>query len=95
MTSSLFFTIIITMIKHFINHKRFLKSRGRYFELDTKILDDNTSRTIFTTGLVNQDQDESEVIPVYTVEVSIKDMENMIDILKTHIKQIKKENEEN
>jgi hypothetical protein len=44
---------------------------------------------------VNQDQDESEVIPKYSVEVSIKDMENMIDILKAHIKQIKKENEEN
>ena len=95
MTSSPFFTIIITMITHFINHKRFLKTRTEFFELRTVITDDSNSHTVFTTGQEIQDQDESEVIPKYSVEVSVKDMENMIDILKMHIKQIKKQNEKN
>jgi hypothetical protein len=83
------------MITHFMNHKRFLKSRGQYFDLDTRITDDGTSRTVLTTGEVNQVQDELQEIPRFAVEITIEDMEDMINNLKAHIRQIKKEHEEN
>jgi hypothetical protein len=83
------------MITHFMNHKRFLKSRGQYFDLDTRITDDGTSRTVLTTGEVNQVQDELQEIPKFAVEITIEDMEDMINNLKAHIRQIKKEHEEN
>jgi hypothetical protein len=78
-----------------MNHKRFLKSRGQYFDLDTRITDDGTSRTVLTTGEVNQVQDELQEIPRFAVEITIEDMEDMINNLKAHIRQIKKEHEEN
>jgi hypothetical protein len=78
-----------------MNHKRFLKSRGQFFDLETVILDDHTSRTMLTTGEVNQVQDELQEIPKFGVEITIEDMEDMINNLKSHIRQIKKQNEEN
>jgi hypothetical protein len=78
-----------------MNHKRFLKSRGQYFDLDTRIIDDGTSRTVFTTGEVKQEQEELVEIPKFAVEITIEDMEDMINNLKAHIRQIKKQNEEN
>jgi hypothetical protein len=78
-----------------MNHKRFLKSRGQFFDLETVILDDHSSRTVLTTGEVNQVQDELQEIPKFAVEITIEDMEDMINNLKAHIRQIKKEHEEN
>jgi hypothetical protein len=78
-----------------MNHKRFLKSRGQFFDLETTIIDDITSRTVLTTGEVNQVQDELHEIPKFAVEITIEDMEDMINNLKAHIRQIKKQNEEN
>ena len=78
-----------------MNHKRFLKSRSQYFDLDTRIIDDGTSRTVFTTGNVKQEQEEMVEIPKFAVEITIEDMEDMINNLKAHIRQIKKQNEEN
>lgn len=83
------------MITHFMNHKRFLKSRGQFFDLETVILDDHSSRTVLTTGEVNQVQDELQEIPKFAVEITIEDMEDMINNLKAHIRQIKKEHEKN
>jgi hypothetical protein len=77
-----------------MNHKRFLKSRSQYFDLDTRIIDDGTSRTVFTTGNVKQEQEEMVEIPKFAVEITIEDMEDMINNLKAHIRQIKKQNEE-
>jgi hypothetical protein len=77
-----------------MNHKRFLKSRSQYFDLDTRIIDDGTSRTVFTTGEVRQEQEEMVEIPKFAVEITIEDMEDMINNLKAHIRQIKKQNEE-
>jgi hypothetical protein len=34
-------------------------------------------------------------IPKFAVEITIEDMEDMINNLKAHIRQIKKQNEEN
>lgn len=82
------------MITHFMNHKRFLKSRSQYFDLDTRIIDDGTSRTVFTTGNVKQEQEEMVETPKFAVEITIEDMEDMINNLKAHIRQIKKQNEE-
>jgi hypothetical protein len=78
-----------------MNHKRFLKSRSQYFDLDTRIIDDGTSRTVFTTGNVKQEMEEMVEIPKFGVEITIEDMEDMINNLKAHIRQIKKQNEEN
>jgi hypothetical protein len=78
-----------------MNHKRFLKSRGQFFDLETVILDDHSSRTVLTTGEVNQVQDELQEIPKFAVEITIEDMEDMINNLKAHIRQIKKEHEKN
>ena len=78
-----------------MNHKRFLKSRGQFFDLETVILDDHSSRTVLTTGEVNQVQDELQEIPKFSVEITIEDMEDMINNLKAHIRQIKKEHETN
>ena len=78
-----------------MNHKRFLKSRGQFFDLETVILDDHSSRTVLTTGEVNQVQDELQEIPKFAVEITIEDMEDMINNLKSHIRQIKKEHETN
>jgi hypothetical protein len=78
-----------------MNHKRFLKSRSQYFDLDTRIIDDGSSRTVFTTGNVKQEQEEMVEIPKFAVEITIEDMEDMINNLKAHIRQIKKQNEEN
>jgi len=78
-----------------MNHKRFLKSRGQFFDLETVILDDHSSRTVLTTGEVNQVQDELQEIPKFSVEITIEDMEDMINNLKAHIRQIKKEHEKN
>lgn len=78
-----------------MNHKRFLKSRSQFFDLETVILDDHTSRTVLTTGNVNQVQDELQETPKFAVEISIEDMEDMINNLKSHIRQIKKEHETN
>lgn len=83
------------MITHFMNHKRFLKSRGQFFDLETMIIDDSTSRTVFTTGEVKQEMEEMVEIPKFSVEITIEDMEDMINNLKAHIRQIKKQNEEN
>jgi adenylate kinase family enzyme len=77
-----------------MNHKRFLKSRSQYFDLDTRIIDDGTSRTVFTTGNVKQEQEEMVETPKFAVEITIEDMEDMINNLKAHIRQIKKQNEE-
>jgi adenylate kinase family enzyme len=78
-----------------MNHKRFLKSRSQFFDLDTRIIDDGTSRTVFTTGNVKQEMEEMVEIPKFGVEITIEDMEDMINNLKAHIRQIKKQNEEN
>jgi predicted nucleic acid-binding protein len=78
-----------------MNHKRFLKSRGQFFDLETMIIDDSTSRTVFTTGEVKQEMEEMVEIPKFAVEITIEDMEDMINNLKAHIRQIKKQNEEN
>jgi predicted nucleic acid-binding protein len=78
-----------------MNHKRFLKSRGQFFDLETMIIDDSTSRTVFTTGEVKQEMEEMVEIPKFSVEITIEDMEDMINNLKAHIRQIKKQNEEN
>ena len=83
------------MITHFMNHKRFLKSRSQFFDLETVILDSSTSRTVFTTGEVRQEMEELVEIPKFSVEITIEDMEDMINNLKAHIRQIKKQNEEN
>jgi hypothetical protein len=77
-----------------MNHKRFLKSRSQYFDLDTRIIDDGTSCTVFTTGEVRQEQEEMVETPKFAVEITIEDMEDMINNLKAHIRQIKKQNEE-
>ena len=95
MLPQIFLLIIMDMITHFMNHKRFLKSRGQYFDLETMIQDDHTSRTVLTTGEVNQVQDELQEIPKFAVEITIEDMEDMINNLKSHIRQIKKEHETN
>jgi molecular chaperone GrpE (heat shock protein) len=50
---------------------------------------------VLTTGEVNQVQDELQEIPRFAVEITIEDMEDMINNLKAHIRQIKKEHEEN
>ena len=78
-----------------MNHKRFLKSRSQFFDLETVILDSSTSRTVFTTGEVRQEMEELVEIPKFSVEITIEDMEDMINNLKAHIRQIKKQNEEN
>lgn len=78
-----------------MNHKRFLKSRGQFFDLETMIIDDSTSRTVFTTGEVKQEMEEMVETPKFSVEITIEDMEDMINNLKAHIRQIKKQNEEN
>lgn len=78
-----------------MNHKRFLKSRGQFFDLETMIIDDSTSRTVFTTGEVKQEMEEMVEIPKFSVEITIEDMEDMINNLKSHIRQIKKQNETN
>jgi len=78
-----------------MNHKRFLKSRGQFFDLETMIIDDSTSRTVFTTGEVKQEMEEMVEIPKFSVEITIEDMEDMINNLKAHIRQIKKQNETN
>lgn len=83
------------MITHFMNHKRFLKSRSQFFDLETMILDSSTSRTVLTTGEVKQEQEELVEIPKFAVEITIEDMEDMINNLKSHIRQIRKQNEEN
>jgi predicted nucleic acid-binding protein len=59
------------------------------------IIDDSTSRTVFTTGEVKQEMEEMVEIPKFSVEITIEDMEDMINNLKAHIRQIKKQNEEN
>jgi molecular chaperone GrpE (heat shock protein) len=59
------------------------------------IIDDSTSRTVFTTGEVKQEMEEMVEIPKFAVEITIEDMEDMINNLKAHIRQIKKQNEEN
>ena len=81
------------MITHFMNHKRFLNARNQYFDLETTITDQAGSKTLFTTGKVEQHQDEMIEKPVFTVEITIEDMEDMINNLKSHIRQIKKLNE--
>jgi len=78
-----------------MNHKRFLKSRSQFFDLETTIQDDHSSRTVFTTGNVKQEMEEMVEIPKFAVEITIEDMEDMINNLKSHIRQIKKQNEEN
>ena len=83
------------MITHFMNHKRFLQARNQFFDLSTQITDDGNNKTILTTGKVTQNQDELIETPVFTVEITIEDMEDMINNLKSHIKQIRKENEKN
>ena len=83
------------MITHFMNHKRFLKSRSQFFDLDTRIIDGSDSRTVLTTGEVRQEMEEMVEIPKFAVEITIEDMEDMINNLKAHIRQIKKQNEEN
>lgn len=50
---------------------------------------------LFTTGNVKQEQEEMVEIPKFAVEITIEDMEDMINNLKAHIRQIKKQNEEN
>jgi predicted nucleic acid-binding protein len=59
------------------------------------IIDDSTSRTVFTTGEVKQEMEEMVETPKFSVEITIEDMEDMINNLKAHIRQIKKQNEEN
>lgn len=83
------------MITHFMNHKRFLKARNQFFDLETKITDQNESITRLTTGFVEQHQDELIEKPIFTVEISIEDMEDMINNLKSHIRQIKNLKNEN
>jgi predicted nucleic acid-binding protein len=78
-----------------MNHKRFLKSRSQFFDLDTRIIDGSDSRTVLTTGNVKQEMEEMVEIPKFAVEITIEDMEDMINNLKSHIRQIKKQNEEN
>jgi hypothetical protein len=78
-----------------MNHKRFLKSRSQFFDLDTRIIDGSDSRTVLTTGNVKQEMEEMVEIPKFAVEITIEDMEDMINNLKAHIRQIKKQNEEN
>jgi hypothetical protein len=78
-----------------MNHKRFLQARNQFFDLSTQITDDGNNKTILTTGKVTQNQDELIETPVFTVEITIEDMEDMINNLKLHIKQIRKENEKN
>lgn len=73
-----------------MNHKRFLKSRSQFFDLDTVITDDLNSRTLFTTGEVTQVEEELIDVPRFSVEITVEDMEDMINNLKSHIKQIKK-----
>lgn len=78
---------------HLSNHKRFLKSKNRFLDLDTKINEDSSSKTILTTGNIRQVQDELNEEATFMVEVTIEDMEDMIDNLKSHIRKIKKANE--
>lgn len=73
-----------------MNHKRFLKSRSQFFDLDTVITDDLNSRTLFTTGEVTQVEEELIDVPRFSVEITVEDMEDMINNLKSHIRQIKK-----
>jgi hypothetical protein len=78
-----------------MNHKRFLNSRSQFFDLETVITSKNGSKTILTTGEVKQVQDEIQEIPKFAVEITIEDMEDMINNLKSHIRQIKNQNETN
>lgn len=78
---------------HLTNHKRFLRSKNCFLDLDTKINEDSSSKTILTTGNIRQVQDELNEEATFMVEVTIEDMEDMIDNLKSHIRKIKKANE--